>query len=416
MKATVSGIRGVAGGDLDLRLVIEACGSLGAAHGQVAVGTDTRPTGPAISRAAAAALAGAGADVLDVGVAPTPVIFRESRGRAGVAVTSSHNPAEWNGIKIAVDGRAAGAAAYRAGGARGDGRVGQVQKDDGACGRYVRDAIEAAGRAGQPSVCVDAGGGAAALTAPAILEGMGCAVRLIGEPGSPARGPDPASDPLDELVSASGERPGFAYDLDGDRLVTVMRGRRQPPDATLALGVACCARDGAKKFVFSSDTSLGVEDIARAAGGTVHRSAVGEANVLDEMAARGADAGGEGSSGGFILPSFNGCRDGVLCSALISAMSGPEIDEALGVMSGYHLVRRARRSAEADMERLASWLSSESYDVARGDGVRGSAEGEWVLVRESNTEDAVRVSAEARSRGRAEQLADRAAGAACVGS
>ena len=399
-----------------MRLVIEACGSLGAAHGQVAVGTDTRPTGPAISRAAAAALAGAGADVLDVGVAPTPVIFRESRGRAGVAVTSSHNPAEWNGIKIAVGRQGRRRRSVPGRGRAGDGRVGQVQKDDGACGRYVRDAIEAAGRAGQPSVCVDAGGGAAALTAPAILEGMGCAVRLIGEPGSPARGPDPASDPLDELVSASGERPGFAYDLDGDRLVTVMRGRRQPPDATLALGVACCARDGAKKFVFSSDTSLGVEDIARAAGGTVHRSAVGEANVLDEMAARGADAGGEGSSGGFILPSFNGCRDGVLCSALISAMSGPEIDEALGVMSGYHLVRRARRSAEADMERLASWLSSESYDVARGDGVRGSAEGEWVLVRESNTEDAVRVSAEARSRGRAEQLADRAAGAACVGS
>ncbi len=412
MKATVSGIRGVAGRDLDLRRVIEACCSLGAAHGEVVVGADTRPTGPAISRAVAAALSGAGARARDLGVAPTPVVFRESRGRAGVSVTSSHNPIEWNGIKIAIDGRAAGAAAYRAGGARGGGRPGGVERDGGACERYARDAAEAAGRARQPSVCIDAGGGAAALTAPAVLEGMGCRVRLAGPAGFR---PDPSQDPLSDLASACGERPGFAYDLDGDRLVTILRGRRQPPDATLALGVASCARAGARKFVLSSDTSMGVEEIARSAGGEVHRSAVGEANVLDEMDRRGADAGGEGSSGGFVLPSFNGCRDGVLCSALIAAMSDAEIGEALAAMSGYCLVRRAHRSAKADMEGLASWMVSESYDLAGGDGLKGSAEGEWVLVRESNTEDLVRVSAEARSPGRAERLAAAAAGAAGVG-
>ena len=414
MKATVSGIRGVAGGDLDLRRVIEAAGALGAEHRQVVVGSDTRPSGPVVLRAVVAALTGAGADALDAGIAPTPVIFRESRGRAGAVVTSSHNPPEWNGIKIAVDGRAAGAGAYAAGGARGDGRVGSAGAEPGACERYVRDAIAEAGSAGQSSVSVDAGGGAAALTAPAILEGMGCRVRLVD---SGARGPDPASDPLEALVSASGGRPGFAYDLDGDRLVTVVGGRRQPPDATLALGVARCVREGARKFVLSADTSLGVEDIVRGGGGSVRRSAVGEANVMDAVDEIGADAGGEGSSGGFILPSFNGCRDGVLCSALISAMSDSEMGEALEAVSAYSVVRRAHRSAGADMERLESWMRSESYDVSAGDGLKGSAEGEWVLVRESNTEDVVRVSAEARGRGRAERLAARAAEAACgVGS
>ena len=409
MKATVSGIRGVAGGDLDLRRVIEAAGSLGAEFGDVVVGADTRPTGPAIKRAVAAALAGAGAEARDVGTAPTPVIFRESRGRAGVAVTSSHNPLEWNGIKIAIDGRAAGAGAYSAGGARGDGRAGSVRPEPGACERYVRDAIQEAGSAGQARVCVDAGGGAAALTAPAVLEGMGCRVGIVRS----SRGPDPASDPLDELASASGDAPGFAYDLDGDRLVAVLRGRRQPPDATLALGVARCVGEGAKKFVLSADTSMGVEEIVRGGGGSVRRSAVGEANVVGMMAEHGAEAGGEGSSGGFILPSFNGCRDGVLCSALISAMTDAQIGEVLGVMSGYHLVRRAYGARGADAGKLESWLRSESYDVSCGDGLAGRSEDSWVLVRESNTEDVVRVSAEARGRSEAERLAAGAAEAAC---
>lgn len=411
MKATVSGIRGVAGADLDLRRVVEAAGSLGASCGEVAVGTDTRPSGPVISRAVMAAVAGAGARARDLGVAPTPVIFRESRGRAGIAVSASHNPLEWNGIKIAIDGRAARAGAYAAGGPRGGG-TGDMTCEPGACARYVDDALEEAGRAGQRSVAVDAGGGAAAHTAPALLERMGCRVRALGMPGAPARGPDPTADPLEELSAAAGSRPGFAYDLDGDRLVAFVGGRRQAPDATLALGVWRCARAGARRFVISGDTSLGVEDAIREAGGSVRRSAVGEANVLDAMDEWGADAGGEGSSGGFILPSFNRCRDGVLCSALIAAMGDGEIEAALEPVSRYSTVRLAHRAAGADMEGLESWMESESLDVSAGDGMRGSAEGEWVLVRASNTEDVVRVSAEARGRGRAEQLAS-GAGRAC---
>ena len=413
MKATVSGIRGVAGRDLDLKRVMEAAGSLGASCGEVVVGTDTRPTGPVISRAVRAAVSAAGADALDVGVAPTPVVFRESRGRAGIAVSASHNPVEWNGIKIAIDGRAAGAGAYATGGPRG-GDPGDMVREPGACERYVADALKVAGgAAGQKRVAVDAGGGAAAFTAPALLENMGCSVAVVGMPGSPSRGPDPTADPLDDLVSAARGRPGFAYDLDGDRLVTVIGGRRQTPDATLALGVSSCVQRGARKFVFSHDTSLGVEEIVLASGGAVRRSAVGEANVMDAMVEWGADAGGEGSSGGFILPSFNGCRDGVLCSALISAMGDGEIREAVSAVSKYHTVRSARRAAGADMNKLESWLRSNSYDVATGDGIKGSAEGEWVLVRESNTEDVVRVSAEARERGRAERLAAEAAEVAC---
>lgn len=413
MKATVSGIRGVAGQDLDLKRVVEAAGSLGASCDKVVVGTDTRPTGSVLSRAIRAAVSAAGADALDAGVAPTPVIFRESRGSAGIAVSASHNPIEWNGIKIAIDGRAAGADAYATGGPRGRGNTGDMIRAPGACSRYVQDALEAVGKTGQARVAVDAGGGAAALTAPALLEGMGCSVATVGMPGSPTRGPDPTADPLDDLVSAARGRPGFAYDLDGDRLVTVIEGRRQTPDATLALGVSSCVRQGARKFVFSQDTSLGVEEIVQASGGTVRRSAVGEANVMDAVAEWGADAGGEGSSGGFILPSFNGCRDGVLCSALISAMQDKEIREAVSAVSKYHTVRSAHRAAGADMDRLESWLRSASYDVTAGDGIKGSSEGEWVLVRESNTEDVVRVSAEARERERAERLAAEAAEVAC---
>ena len=96
--------------------------------------------------------------------------------------------------------------------------------------------------------------------------------------------------------------------------------KKQTPDVTLGLGVAKSLELGYKNFVLSIDTSIAVEKFIKEKGGNVQRSKVGEANVIDLMLKTNAQAGGEGSSGGFILPEFNYCREGILTSGLIASM------------------------------------------------------------------------------------------------
>src|SRR4029077_8487262 len=129
------------------------------------------------------------------------------------------------------------------------------------------------------------GGGAAFEVAPQLLRKLGCKVRVInGIPGKSTRGPDPTNDQLPELVQASKKASiGFAFDLDGDRLVVVKNGKKQSPDVTLGLGVAKALEIGYKRFVLSIDTSVSVEKFIKIHGGQVQKSKVGEANVVDLM-------------------------------------------------------------------------------------------------------------------------------------
>lgn len=447
----MSGIRGLAGADLGADSVMEYCAAFARMAGcrTCVVARDTRPSGGALYDAAAAALMASGADVADLGVAPTPVAFYESRkgGGGGVVVTASHNPVEWNGLKFIVGGRGAtademaaigGMAAAGGGAAAGAAaQAGRVGSASPAGTDYVDAAMDAVrgisgGGGAAAEVVVDAGGGAAAEVAPALLEGIGCGVRVINADleGS-SRGPDPTAGRLADLEAACrGGRTGFAFDLDGDRMVVVApggaggRARALPPDATLCLGVAAAVESGCRRFVLSIDTSAAVESIIREAGGRTWRSRVGEASVVAEMDARGAEAGGEGSSAGFILRSFNGCRDGILAAGMIAAAGGAGADGAGGSAAARtaaeamsrHSQARAKVPADSSLHARALEIADARMrgrfsEVAYTDGVRWSGEGCWVLARGSNTEDAIRVSAEAGSREEAARLLREASGA-----
>ncbi len=148
---------------------------------------------------------------------------------------------------------------------------------------------------------IDNGGGAAKNFAVDLLKNIGCNVEVINqELLGCSRGPDPTSDELIELTSISKDKEiAFAFDLDGDRLVVVRKGKKQTPDVTLGLGIAKSLELGYKKFVLSIDTSVSIEKFIKEKGGTVVRSKVGEANVIEEMLKNNSQAGGEGSSGGF---------------------------------------------------------------------------------------------------------------------
>jgi len=413
VRAGVSGVRGVVGGGLGPREAAALCESFGAMAGAgaaCALGTDTRESGPLLARAASAGLRAAGLDVLDLGVAPTPVVVRESaRAGCGVAVTASHNPAEWNGLKFAVRGRGIDAVAVRGARRRGGpchGRVGGARR---AGSSYVRDALGMlGGTAAGARVALDAGGGAAARTAREVLEGAGCAVTEVRA----GRGPDPTSGGLGALAAASGPCDvGVALDLDGDRAVIARRGAVCAPDATLAAGVAWALARGARAVAISEDTSSAVATIARDAGASVTATMVGEANVVDALERGSRAVGGEGSSAGLVHPTFNMCRDGIVAGAIVASMAADgTLDAPLRRVSALHRTREkvaAPAAAHARIvEAAGDMLRGEfSEDVGIG-GFKGTdGESTWLLVRGSNTEDAVRVSVESDDAARARRLA-----------
>ena len=416
MKRTVSGIRGVFGEeDFGLKDALRYCSNFSALveSGKCVVGKDTRESGHMVLETAKAALMKNGIDVYDLGTAPTPVVFHEARKYgAGVVATSSHNPVSWNGLKFIVGGRGINEGELPAILEDRDVPKSKIGKEEGVTSAYLDEAKALIGSVrGSPEVVVDLGGGAARGFAPDLLERLGCRVRTInGTLQECSRGPDPTSDSLEELAGASSGRDiGFAFDLDGDRLVVVKDGKKQAPDVTLGLGVAKSVELGHRKFVLSVDSSAAIEGFIRERGGSVQRSKVGEANVVELMLETGAQAGGEGSSGGFILPEFNYCRDGILTSGFIASMLGdPGFDEVLNHMERYHQVRR-EAVVDGDyhdrvIERVLEKMSGEFSEVDTLDGVKGVIdEDSWVLVRKSNTEDVIRVSGESDSPDRCEK-------------
>ncbi len=406
MKKTISGIRGIFGDDFTLREVLEFSNNFSSLikSQKCVIGKDTRPSGIMVKETASAALRQNGINVFDLGTVPTPVVFHESRKfGSGVVVTSSHNPIEWNGLKFIIDGRGINENELP--------QILETQKiqessigsEEEIQSSYLEDAKKIIGNIeNTPKIAIDIGGGAAKEFAPNLLRELGCSVDVINpDLDGCSRGPDPTTDNLSDLVTASSTKDiGFAFDLDADRLVVVKNGKKQTPDVTLGLGVAKSLELGYKKFVLSIDTSVSIEKYIKENGGAVQRSKVGEANVIDLMLQTQAQAGGEGSSAGFILPEFNFCREGILTSGLIASMlENPRFGEVLNFMENYVQIREKTNvdSASQDkvMEKVASKLNTKYSEVITLDGIKGIIDEEsWVLIRKSNTEEIIRISAE----------------------
>jgi phosphomannomutase len=416
VKISVSGIRGIFGNDLTLKDVLRFCNNFSSLikSKKCVIAQDTRPSGSMIIETASAALLQCGIDVYNLGMVPTPVIFRESRKySAGIIVTSSHNPLEWNGLKFIVNGRGINEEELNFLTNDQDTSKSIIGLETKMESNYIDEAANLIGKvAGSSKVVVDVGGGAARHVAPALLKKIGCQVKTINENLEQcSRGPDPTSDDLKDLISNSKGAIGFAFDLDGDRLVVVKDGKKLSPDITLGLGVAKALELGYKKFVLSIDSSVSVEKFIIKKGGEVQRSKVGEANVIDLMLKTKSQAGGEGSSGGFILPEFNFCRDGILTSGLIASMLETNIfEDVLKFMETYHQVRDKIKIEsnlqDKTLEKLQEKMSKKFGEIITMDGIKAIIdEDSWVLVRKSNTEDIIRISAESDNIEKAKTIA-----------
>jgi len=386
---------------------------------ELLLGRDTRRTGPVASKAVAGAMLAAGADVVDYGVISTPAIFRESRRRErpGVIVTASHNEPEWNGLKFIINGRGINQAELdrllgkdgREAGPRAPGRLSPAEGFS-----YNRELVKMAGEGSAEGVKVvlDLNGGAAIGHAPAILRALGCRVSTIGDsPGFFARTIDPTNDPLDLLcktVKKEDADVGFAFDCDGDRLALVdSSGRARTGDYMLTLAIKEALQSMTKKdVVVSVDTTQAIDVVVEEAGGQVFRAKVGEGNVVGLMAEKGVRLGGEGSSGGVIDSGYNYCRDSLMAAAIIVGALKRKGRKAYDQVKSYHIAREKvemqRKKALDAVKRLQK--AYPKADALDGLKIKTSASS-WVLVRASNTEDGVRVSAEAPSLKEAQRLA-----------
>jgi len=409
MKISVSGIRGIFGKDLMLRDILKFSKNFSVLINskKCVIATDTRPTGQMVAETVKAGLMQSGIDVYDLGIAPTPVAFRESRKYgAGIIVTSSHNPIEWNGLKMIIDGKGVNEKQLDIVMSEQNPPKSKIGEEHEIESAYVDDASKIIGKISDTlKVTVDIGGGAAKGFPSQLLEKVGCDVVTINSKlEKSSRGPDPTVDTLEELVTNTKNRDiGFAFDLDGDRLVIVINGEKKDPDVTLGMGVVKALELGCKNFVLSQDTSISVENYIKQNGGTVFRSKVGEANVTEKMIETKSQVGGEGSSGGFILSDFNYCRDGILASGLIaSIIKKDKFTDALNFMEKYHIIRD---KVEYDSEHhddilkvLHGKMKEKFGSVETLDGIKAIVdEDSWALVRKSNTENSIRVSAESNS-------------------
>ena len=448
LMISVSGMRGHVGTDLTPELVARHAAALGAwvrsaapagagGHRPVVVlGRDARTSGPMFARAAVAGLMSVGVDVVDLGVVPTPTVqlaVEHHHAGAGLILTASHNPIEWNALKfVGPDGIFLDAAAgerVRALADQGPPRagwdgIGEVREDPQAVARHLDAILQlpvidvAAIRTRRFHVAVDCVRGAGAVAILPLLERLGCRVSGINlEPdGRFPRAPEPVPENLGELgrlVRESGAELGLAVDPDVDRLALVDgSGRAIGEDYTLAFAVRAVLDGrskpaGAPTVVVNLSTSLVVEDAARAVGATVLRAPVGEANVARAIREQGAVIGGEGN-GGVMYPALHIGRDAPLGVALILhllATSGVTVSELVDSSPRYTIVKaKGPRSSQLGplYERLRRRFADAVADDR--DGLRLAWADRWLHIRPSGTEPIVRLIAEAPTPSEAEAL------------
>ena len=413
MIASLSGIRGILNVDLTLEDVVHLAGNFArtAVSNEILIARDTRSTGPAISKAVAAAAMSRGVKVLDYGVISTPALFRESRvsGRPAVMVTASHNEPEFNGLKFISEGKGItkemfdavmGPDAWQPEGF-GAGTIRRALKPT-----YIEDLIWRFGTGLYEGVRValDLGGGAAISHATKVLRKLGCEVYSINDAaGVFSRRVDPVADELTTLRRLVRERGcdiGLGFDCDGDRLVIVdATGRKRNGDFMLTFAISELLEEtGETRVVVSQDTTQAIDDIVRRAGGHVFRSKVGEANVVGVMGETGARLGGEGSSGGLIDGKFNYCRDSMLAAIVIIRALRRKGRRAYESVPVYHQERVAVSVSKSKAQKAFRSLAARYDDADMMDGIKiRLSRRSWVLMRASGTEDLVRVSAEAET-------------------
>jgi phosphomannomutase/phosphoglucomutase len=429
-----NGVRGVANRELTVEMVTRLAASIGAYFGgSVAVGRDGRTTSPMFRDAAVCGLLSVGCRVYDAGMLPTPALqhaVRRNGLNAGIMITASHNPPEFNGLKvIAGDGVEASRGQeseieeiYFGGGPElspwdGIGAVHQLEALEAYQEAIISHVDVGRVRDAGLKVAVDPGNGVAALSAPGIAQALAGEVFTVNVDVD-GRFPNRVSEPrpdnlggLQALVRASGADLGVAYDGDGDRSIFVDElGEVHWGDRSFALlAREFILKNPGARVASPVNSSRALGEVVSGAGGSVVWTQVGSVVVSRRMVEEGIPFGGE-ENGGIMYGPHLQVRDGSMALALIMevmAETGKPLSQLFGELPQYSQLKD-RVSCPDELKEAVLEALRERVDAPRVetiDGVKLSYDDEsWVLFRPSGTEPIFRIYAEAGSPERVETL------------
>lgn len=447
LMLSVSGLRGLIGTSLTPPVAVRYATAVGrwlrarAGAGtppRVALGRDSRPSGPMIELAVASGLAGVGCHVTRLGVATTPgvgVMTTRLDADGALVITASHNPLPWNGIKT-LDRHGAAPTAeavaaiiplFRQDDPRyvGIDELHAPDEDDSTAAVHVARVLArvdaAPVRRRRPRIVLDSVHGAGGPSTAQLLQSLGAdVVHLHAEPtGRFPHEPEPVRENLGllcEAVAREGADVGFAQDPDADRLALVdERGQYIGEEYTLALAawhvLASAPADTQPVVVANLSTSRMIDDVAARCGGRVVRTPVGEANVAAAMAEHRAAVGGEGN-GGVIVPEVGMVRDSLAGIALILhmlAVRDQTLSQLVAALPHYEIVKAKLTLPAERVARMPAIVRGcfPNAGVDEQDGTRVDWPDRWVHVRPSNTEPIVRIIAEAADAATAGDLVNR---------
>ena len=429
-------MRGVIGQSLTPRLLTRFAQAFGThtGSGTIVVGRDPRTSGEMVKHAVIAGILSSGGRVVDIGVCPVPTVqlqVRRRKAHGGIAITASHNPAEWNALKfIGPDGLF-----LDAGQARelldiyhqgeytkvGGDEIRTVEEVEGATDAHIKSIIDELGplpEAGRKlRVVLDSCNGAGSIVGPKLLEALGVEVISINTTpdGSFPRPAEPLPENLGDLCDAVKKHHadvGFAQDMDADRLAIVSeQGTPIGEDYTLVLAALYVLGHERGPVVANLSTTSALEDVARKFDCPLFLTKIGEVNVTDKMQQQNAVIGGEGN-GGVIYPRINFARDSLVGMALVLhllAESGKTVSQLLDQFPKYTVVKERMVCPSEKIPAVLKMLRQEygRFPLDTRDGVKVTLPEGWFLVRGSNTEPIIRVVAESSEESKAREIVAR---------
>jgi phosphomannomutase/phosphoglucomutase len=439
-----NGIRGVVNQDMNSTLAL----GIGQAWGtylkktvprpRCAIGTDARLSNHMLKSAVTAGFLSTGCDVVDVGLVPTPTLqytVKEKRFDAGIIITASHNPPQFNGIKgTAHDGteltkdveEAIETIYFSQQFALSDWKdVGNYATWDGAIELYIKGVLSCVDVASikrqRFHVVLDCGNGAGSLVTPILLKKLGCRVTELNcEPDGtfPGRHSEPVPENLTFLMKKVSETQasfGVGLDGDADRAIFIdENGSYIWGDKSLSLvGKYIIRKKKGGVTVTPVTTSTCFADAIHQNKGSVIYTKVGSPIVASVMKEHHAVFGGE-ENGGLIFPEFQYCRDSAMALATLLEILATEkkpLSELVAEIPSYEMLKTKIACPNEKKERIMNLLVTEMNDnnkitkVDRTDGLKLYMKDGWVLMRPSGTEPIFRVYVEAKEKQQAERVA-----------
>lgn len=405
-----SGIRGVVGSSFTPDLAVKIGNSVGSYYGEIIHGRDPRTSGVMFLHSLVAGETSAGSDSYDAGMIPTPTLAKASEEfSCGVMITASHNPPEYNGVKLwNPDGSAFDtfqmneieesiSSEWKT---KPWDQVGKSHVWEGAVNKHIEGICQSLGSSSANAV-VDCGCGATSVVSPLALRTLGCdIVSINAQPDGyfPGRSSEPTEDQLQDLrnvVIRKNADLGIAHDGDGDRMVALdEHGNFISGDRLVILFASWL---GVNSIAVPVDASMVVDDLVR----NVTRCRVGDVFISEILKKDGIEFGGE-PSGTFIFPKEFYCPDGIFAGALLSQIASERnLSEYLAELPSYPVSRSSLYFKAALRNNVSNRLKEEmeSLDCERLitiDGYRAEFPDGWFIIRLSGTEPKLRVVAESR--------------------